>query len=150
MKEKIKQIVRNLKIAYAGLWGIALLLFILGETGVLPVGMLADNVRSTYLFETACILITAICVPLSLKLYNIVLARKIDKLELTSALTQYILWSNIRIILLEIVVITNLICYYMTLSNTGALCALIGLTASLFCLPGERRLYNELHITKEE
>jgi hypothetical protein len=27
---------------------------------------------------------------------------------------------------------------------------LIGLTASLFCLPSEKRLRNELHIAKEE
>ena len=36
------------------------------------------------------------------------------------------------------------------LSSTGALCALIGLTASLFCLPGEGRLRKELHINQEE
>ena len=36
------------------------------------------------------------------------------------------------------------------LSTTGLLCALIALTASLFCLPGEERLRRELHIEREE
>lgn len=44
----------------------------------------------------------------------------------------------------------RLFTYYIMLSSTGALCALIGLTASLFCLPGEGRLRKELHINKEE
>lgn len=40
--------------------------------------------------------------------------------------------------------------YYGMLSTTGLLCALIALTASLFCLPGEERLRRELHIEREE
>ena len=50
---------------------------------------------------------------------------------------------------MEFVVVFNLAGYYFTLSSTGALCALIGLTASFFCLPGEKRLRAELHIDKE-
>lgn len=55
----------------------------------------------------------------------------------------------IRLGILEVAIVTNLLCYYLTLSTTGNLCMLIGLTASLFCLPGEKRLRNELHITKD-
>ena len=40
--------------------------------------------------------------------------------------------------------------YYGMLSTTGLLCALIALTASLYCLPGEERLRRELHIEREE
>lgn len=56
----------------------------------------------------------------------------------------------VRLGVLEVAIVVNLLCYYLTLSSTGNLCMLIGLTASLFCLPSEKRLRNELHIAKEE
>jgi hypothetical protein len=36
------------------------------------------------------------------------------------------------------------------MSKTGGLCALIGLIATLFCIPGEERLRRELNIYKEK
>ena len=77
------------------------------------------------------------------------MTKKIDQLTFPVALSRYMLWSAVRLALLEFVVVFNLAGYYFTLSSTGALCALIGLTASFFCLPGEKRLRAELHINKE-
>ena len=54
-----------------------------------------------------------------------------------------------RLALLAVPVLAGFLTYYMMLSNKGVLCALIALTASLFCLPGENRLRKELHIDKE-
>lgn len=85
-----------------------------------------------------------------MKLFSFVLTRKIDKLTFPVALSRYALWSIVRLGLLNFVVIYNLLCYYITLNSTGALCALCALTASFFCLPGEKRLRNELYITNEE
>ena len=34
----------------------------------------------------------------------------------------------------------------MTLNNIGGLCALIGITASVFCLPGEKKLREEMNL----
>lgn len=110
---------------------------------------LADDAEAVYYLETIGILLTAVCVPLSLKLFSMVLKNKINELTVTLALKRYVLWSNVRLGILEVVVLFNLLCYYLTLSNTGNLCMLIGLTASLFCLPGEKRLRNELHISEE-
>ena len=145
MEEQIKRVVKSQKIQYISFWIIPLLLVLLGEAGVLPVGIKADNVRAVYVFETTGILITAVCIPLSLKLFSFVLTKKIDQLTFPVALSRYMLWSAVRLALLEFVVVFNLAGYYFTLSSTGALCALIGLTASFFCLPGEKRLRAELH-----
>ena len=65
------------------------------------------------------------------------------------ALKHYVQWSIVRLGILEVAIVANILCYYLTLSSTGNLCMLIGLTASLFCLPSEKRLRNELHITKD-
>ena len=143
MEKQIKRVVKKLKISYIIFWAVTILLVVIGETEFFPIGLLADDVRTCYFLETAGILLTAICIPF-------VLTRKIDKLTFPVALSRYALWSIVRLGLLNFVVIYNLLCYYMTLNSTGALCALCALTASFFCLPGEKRLRNELYITNEE
>ena len=59
MEEQIKRIVKSQKVQYISFWIIPLLLVLLGEAGVLPVGIKADNVRAVYVFETVGILMTA-------------------------------------------------------------------------------------------
>ena len=105
--------------------------------------------RATYFAETVTILLTAALVPVSLKLFSWVLAKKIDVVAITDALRLYALWSGVRLALLAVPVLAGFLTYYMMLSNKGVLCALIALTASLFCLPGENHLRKELHIDKE-
>ena len=150
MEEQIKHIAKSQRIVYVIFWAVAILLVVGGETELLPVGLFADDVRTSYYLETIGILLTAINIPFSMKLFSLVLTRKIDNLTFPVALSRYAVWSHIRLGLLAIVVVYNLLCYYMTLNSTGALCALCALTASFFCLPSETRLRNELHINKEE
>lgn len=149
MKKQIKRAIRSLNISYIFFWVLPAFLMGAGELELMPVGGLADDAEAVYYLETIGILLTAVCVPLSLKLFSMVLKNKINELTVTLALKRYVLWSNVRLGILEVVVLFNLLCYYLTLSNTGNLCMLIGLTASLFCLPGEKRLRNELHISEE-
>ena len=136
MEEQIKRAVRNLNISYVFFWVLPAFLLGAGEFDLLPVGALVDNPQ-------------ALCVPLALKLFSLVLKKKIDLLTIPLALKRYVQWSMVRLGLLEVAIVLNVLCYYLTLSNTGNLCMLIGLTASLFCLPSEKRLRNELHINKE-
>lgn len=150
MEEQIKQVVKKLKTSYLLFWIVTIFLFVLGEMDILPVGIFADDIKVRYYFETVGILLTAICIPLSLKLFSLVLKHKINQLSFPVALNRYALWSMVRQGLLLAVIVCNLLCYYMTMSSTGALCALCALTASFFCLPGEKRLRQELHISKEE
>ena len=150
MEEQIKRAVRNLNISYVFFWVLPAFLLGAGEFDLLPVGALVDNPQATYYMETAGILLTALCVPLALKLFSLVLKKKIDHMTITLALKRYVQMSIVRLGILEIAIVVNLLCYYLTLSSTGNLCMLIGLTASLFCLPGEKKLRSELHITKEK
>lgn len=149
MEEQIKRAVRVLNISYVFFWVLPAFLLAAGEFELLPVGNLTDNARAMYYWETAGILLTALCVPLSLKLFSLVLKKKIDHMTITLALKRYVQWSIVRLAILEVAIVVGILCYYLTLSSTGNLCMLIGLTASFFCLPGEKRLRNELHITKE-
>lgn len=149
MEEQIKKTAARVRSAFAYFWILPILLVILGETGGDWVGIYADDVRVTYLAETISILLVAIDVPVSLKLFSWMLVRKIDTVSLPDALRLYLLWSSVRLILLAIPVLAGFFTYYMMLSNKGMLCALIALTASLFCLPSEERMRRELHIHRE-
>ena len=150
MEEHIKRAVRNLNISYVFFWVLPAFLLGAGEFEPIPVGSIEGNIQATYYFETIGILLTALCIPLSLKLFSLVLKKKIDNMTITLALKRYVQMSIVRLGILEIAIIVNLLCYYLTLSSTGNLCMLIGLTASLFCLPSEKKLRNELHISKDE
>ncbi|MDL2212677.1 hypothetical protein LJC72_05985 [Bacteroides sp. OttesenSCG-928-D19] len=149
MEEKINRAIRNLKIQYFALWLLPLLLIVLFETNILSEGVYADNPELQYLWETIGILVVIACVPLSLKLFSFVLKKQIDDLSFLKALSSYELWSGIRLLILGFAVLLNVLIYYFTLNNIGGFCALIGLTASLFCYPSEKRLREELHITND-
>jgi hypothetical protein len=146
----LKQIVRNLKLQYGLFWLLPVLFVIAYETDVLSEGLYAHDPQMMYIWETAGILTTIVCVPLSLKLFSVVLRKKIDKSHLSEALSNYVFWSGVRLGILETSALLNVFVYYLTLNNVGAFCALIALTASAFCLPGEKRLCEELNITNEE
>ena len=150
MEKQIKHTILRLKRVFIAFWLLPVLIVILGETGGDWVGLFAGEVRTTYYAESLTILLTAICVPISLKLFAWVLTRKIDKVTIAQALHLYFYWSIIRLMLLVIPVLIGFGVYYLMISNTGVLCAFISLTASLFCMPSEKRLRKELQIDKDE
>lgn len=144
MQEIHRTLVRQW-IEYTVLWVVAALIVLLFEWGCMEEGALAGEPRVTFTLQTAEILLTLALVPLSLKLY----AKKLvglSALPLLQALKAYHRWGMVRLCLLTVVVWGNLVIYYLTLNNIGSLCALIGVAASLFCVPGRRRLLTELKI----
>lgn len=150
MEGQIKRAVAKLKTNFALFWGVALVLVLSGEFELLPVGLLADDFRGAYMAETIGILLTAICVPVALKLFSWVLNKRIDNVSLQHAIPLYTFWSMCRMWILGVALVANILIYYLVLSNTGLLCALVILTASLFCVPGEKQLRRDLHISQDE
>lgn len=144
--EDIKKTLKTLKFWFWAFWIVSLLMAIIGELSDGTTGPWADNVSAVYGMETVTILLTCIAVPVALKLFAWVLQKKIDKLDFLEALHQYERWSLTRLLLLFIPVFFGLLTYYTCMSTTGLLCAAIGLTASLFCVPSEKRLRNDLYI----
>ena len=149
MEEQIRRTVSGIRMTYVCFWLVPIIFIIYGECGGSLVGLYVEDTRMAYYAETLSILITAVCVPVSLKLFACVLVKKINKAGIADALRLYTTWSLIRLVLLALPVWIGGVTYYLTLSSTGALCAAIALTASLFCLPGEERLRRELHIDKD-
>ena len=149
MKEQIQKTIKILKAAYVAVWALPVCFIVLSETDLIPVGALVGDMSGRYFMETACILLAALSVPLSLKLFSLVLNKKIDTYTFPVALSRYKVWSLMRLSILEGSILFCLTGYYLTMSSTGVLCAFIGLTGTLFCIPTEKKLYEELHIGPE-
>lgn len=150
MEKKIRQLLQCLQIEYVLLWALPLLLAALYETGVMAEGAYAGDARMDYILQSVGILLAVGLIPLSLRLFSLSLVKHVKRLSLSEALTSYRRWSEIRIGMLLVPVLVNLSCYYLTLNNTGVLCALMALIASLFCVPTRRRLLDELDLNNEE
>ena len=150
MEKKIRQLLRYLQIEYVAVWVLPLLLVALYETGVMTEGAYAGDVRMDYVLQTVGILLAVGLIPLSLRLFSLSLVKNVKQRSLPEALKSYRRWSEIRTGMLVVPVLVNLSFYYLTLNNTGVLCAMMALIASLFCVPTRKRMLDELDLVKEE
>ena len=146
MKEQIKRILKLQVIGFIGIWLFPAIYAILFETGVLEEGIYAGDAQMEYIFQSVCILLTICLIPLALRLFNLNLVKRIKELPLQEALKSYRIWSDVRMSLLFAPVMLGLTFYYLTLNTTGLFCACMALIASLFCVPSENRIINELDL----
>ena len=144
--EEIKKTLSTLKQWFGIFWIIPIVIVLMREFSEDGNGHMAGNASVVYAMETATILLTCINVPLALKLFTLFLKKRIKNVELRDALKLYKKWSLIRLLLLLVPVYLGLATYYMCMSTTGILCTAIALTASLFCVPSEKNLKQDLEI----
>ena len=123
----------------------ALILLVLCETDVLPVGLWAGEEMSqaSFLLLTGVQLLTLCVIPVSLKLLHWTSIRKQFQTEAPSAFRSYLLWNMVRCSLLGMVLLLNLGIYYSMLHTSGALGALIIMAAYAFCWPSELKIKTE-------
>ena len=132
MEKEIIRLLRCLKIEFALLWVLCIILIGLYECDILPQGVLADDVRTGYMLQVLGILLAVGLIPLSLRLFSL-------------SLTKYV-----RVLPLLVAALVNLSVYYWTMDTTGLLCAGMVLVASLFCVPGRERMMSELDLHNNE
>ena len=148
MKE-IKKWTRRMQAEYALLWLTALAIAAAFESGWCEEGALLGRPRAEFALETASILLTLGLIPTALRLFG----RRVNALRdlpLRTALKACHHRNLARLALLAIPIWGNLMLYYATMNSIGGLCALVSSIAALFCVPGTRRLMNELEITNNE
>ena len=146
MKEQIKRILIIQKSAFLGIWTAPLLLVVLYETGLYQEGLLAGNAQMEYILQSVSILLTIGLIPFALRMFNLNLVKRIKELPLQQALKSYQTWSLLRLALLFIPAILALSFYYLTMNTTNLFCACMALIATLFCVPSESRINNELDL----
>ena len=146
MKEQIKRILIIQKSAFLGVWTAPLLLVVLYETGLYQEGLLAGNAQMEYILQSVSILLTIGLIPFALRMFNLNLVKRIKDLPLQQALKSYQIWSILRLALLFVPAILALSFYYLTMNTTNLFCACMALIATLFCVPSESRIKNELDL----
>ena len=146
MKEQIKRILIVQKSAFLGVWTAPLLLVVLYETGLYQEGMIAGNAQMEYILQSVSILLTIGLIPFALRMFNMNLVKRIKDLPLQQALKSYQIWSILRLALLFVPAIMALSFYYLTMNTTNLFCACMALIATLFCVPSESRIKNELDL----
>ena len=146
MKEQIKRILIIQKSAFLGVWTAPLLLVVLYETGWYQEGLLAGNAQMEYILQSVSILLTIGLIPFALRMFNLNLVKRIKELPLQQALKSYQTWSLLRLALLFVPAILALSFYYLTMNTTNLFCACMALIATLFCVPSENRIKNELDL----
>ena len=146
MKEQIKRILIIQKSAFLGVWTAPLLLVVLYETGLYQEGLLAGNAQMEYILQSVSILLTIGLIPFALRMFNLNLVKRIKELPLQQALKSYQTWSLLRLALLLVPAIMALSFYYLTMNTTNLFCACMALIATLFCVPSENRIKNELDL----
>ena len=104
------------------------------------------DVRMDYILTTIGIMLTIVMIPLSLRLFNLNLVKRISKLSTFEALISYRRWSEVRLALLLVAALLNMSIYYLTLNTTGLFCSLMALLATFFCIPTKERLLKELDL----
>ena len=146
MKEQIKRILIIQKSAFLGVWTAPLLLVVLYETGLYQEGMIAGNAQMEYILQSVSILLTIGLIPFALRMFNLNLVKRIKELPLQQALKSYQTWSLLRLALLFVPAIMALSFYYLTMNTTNLFCACMALIATLFCVPSDSRIKNELDL----
>lgn len=150
MEKEIAQLLKCLKIEYALLWVLCLVLIVLYEYDILPQGIFTDDVSTGYMLQVCGILLAVGLIPLSLRLFSLSLTKYVRTLPLVEAVKSYRRWNEVRVCLLLVAALVNLSVYYWTMDTTGVLCAGMVLVASLFCVPGRERVVSELDLQRNE
>ena len=148
MKEKIKRILNLQKSAFIVVWAAPILLAALYECGAetFQKGIYEGNAQMEYIFQSVSILLTIGLIPFALRMFNLNLVKRIKELPMEQALKSYQKWSDVRLGLLFVPAILGVSFYYLTMNTTNLFCACMALIATLFCIPSESRIKNELDL----
>ncbi|MBR5541030.1 MAG: hypothetical protein IKU64_01530 [Bacteroides sp.] len=148
MKEKIKRILNLQKSAFIVVWAAPILLAALYECGAetFQKGIYEGNAQMEYIFQSVSILLTIGLIPFALRMFNLNLVKRIKELPMEQALKSYQKWSDVRLGLLFVPAILGVSFYYLTMNTTNLFCACMALIATLFCIPSENRIKNELDL----
>lgn len=150
MEQKINGLLRLLKIEFVVMWVLVIALIAGYECGLLEEGSLVGKASAEYVAQLTGVLLAICLIPMSLRIFNLSLTKYIKNLDIEKALNSYRRWSEVRIILLLVVAVFNISLYYWTIDNTGLLCGGMAILASMFCIPGKKRLLSELDLEKTE
>lgn len=133
-------ILKMLKAELAVAWIIFGIVMLLGETGIITNGTILPNTQEEFTMNCCSIMSTLFIIPLSMKLFTLNTTKGLRRMNKDEALDFYHMWSGVRLALITAVMAFNATAYYITLNNTGVLCAVICLCITFLCWPSRSKL----------
>ena len=131
-------------------WMLLIILFAVGELGVIINGSVEQGSEVEFKLNCACVLSTLLILPLALQLFLLNTTKGLRRMNKDEALDFYHTWSLIRLVLVSLCIAYNIVAYFMTLNTTGLLCALMGLAITVYCLPTRGRLETFMKIVEND
>lgn len=143
VEEQLKQTQKQLIINY-WLWiGIGLFIIILGETGIIPNGVIADCKMTEYYIAIVMELLTICIIPVSLRLFRFRLVKK--ALALWAGMQR---WATFRITMLGLPMIINALLYYLFYNVAFGYMGIILFLSMFFITPTKQRCLEEMNAAK--
>lgn len=119
----------------------AIVLVVLGETDILPVGGCADDKSKEFIALSLMELLTICTIPLALRLFKFKFVSK--KLKSEDGINQLKILGLIRIDMLCVPLLVNVGCYYAFMHVGFAYMAIILALSLFFIYPSLSRCYDE-------
>lgn len=144
LQEQIKKTNKRLFIEWMSVWIIGAIIIGLFECNIIEPGATVGNDVATYYINLIGILLLVVTIPTALKWMSLrIVKTRISHTEENKVLSLYVHYCRIRTSLLALCGCSNIVCYYVTLEQSGAFCGIITAIAMLFCIPSENRIVIE-------
>lgn len=120
---------------------LAALIAVLAETGIIDSGQLATYGQAEFYTACAMQLITIAAIPTALRLFKIKpIAMRLKAGHPAATLLR---WGTARLLMLNIPMLANLVCYYLFMAAGFGYLAIILCLSLFFVYPSLSRCYNE-------
>ena len=150
MVKYIQKLLRILKIEMVVVWLIVVAAVVLGEMDVIPNGLVAPKSPEEVKLNIAAVVLTILGIPLAIRLFTLNTTRGLRRMNNDEALRSYHIWSVVRIGILCIAAVFSVADYYLATSVSGAFCALVALSATIYCWPSESKISSYLEDVNKE
>ena len=141
----MKQVSKQLMLVYTLLVAVALVIVLLYELDVLEAGVLADSKQTEFIAMTTMELTSLAAAFLGLRLFKF---PKIHESLVTQKEPALLKWGMLRLLVLEVPMVSNTYLYYIYMNTTFGYLAMILLLCLPFVFPSVNRCMAET--TEEE
>lgn len=150
MEKRINSLLLMLRMETCVAWLLLIIIYVAGLFGIIINGSVEAGSDMEVKLNTVCILSTLLVHPLALKLFLLNTTRGLRRMNKDEALDFYHVWSMIRLVLSTLCIAYNIVVYFMTLSLTGLLCALIGVCIMVYCLPTRSKIEEFMAVVEQD
>ena len=150
MSKYIEKLRKVLTCELVAVWLLAVVAVVLGECGVIPNGVVMPHSEDEFVLNSTVVLLTVGGIPLALRLFSLNTTRSLRRMNNDEALRSYHVWSVVRLGILCVDAVLGIVAYYLAVSVSAAMCALIALVVTLYCWPSSVKISEYLEAVNNE